>query len=254
MRNSDTYKGFVYQKKCAFLLLLNELADETGVIAFRMEHPKGDDFDLVYQNGIRIYQTKEVANPNMPEFLAKMWRRYTENMRPGEHRDITLGFIFSMDHSTDEYFASLSANKITPALMCIKDKTDKDGNRIVNVSSDAEWHQFLKPITVEIRPDLQVEAELNRAISYMFIDYGLPKSDRKSMYFEFLGRLDEIMACGKQVPEKEVREIIHAWFVRYSLYHPLIKNAVLAASQQRFSELMQYKPPESPIAADGTLP
>jgi len=254
MRNPDTYKGFVYQKKCAFLLLLNELVDETGVIAFRMEHPKGDDFDLVYQNGIRIYQTKEVANPNMPEFLAKMWRRYTENMRPGEHRDIALGFIFSMDHSTNECFVSLSANNITPALMRIKDETDKDGNSIVNVSSDAEWHQFLKPITVEVRPDSQVETELNRAISYMFIDYGLPKSDRKSIYHEFLSRLDEIMVSGREVPEKEIREIIHAWFVRNSLDHPLIKDAVLAASQQRISELKQYKQPESPITGDGTLP
>lgn len=234
MQNSDTYKGFVYQKKCAFLLLLHELAARTGVIAFRMEHPKGDDFDLVYPAKLKIFQTKDVQAPNFGEYLGKMWRRYTENILPGESRSISLGFIFSKEHSSNACFAALKDSKVKDtALTGLFSDINNDRLAQVKIANVKEWQSFLKPITVQVLAVDEIERELKRSLGLIFFVYQLPEHEIESVSAEFLGRLDEIMQNGREVREKEVRELINQWFARYCNSHPIMRNytrASLAAS------------------------
>jgi hypothetical protein len=254
MRNPDTFKGFVYQKKCAFRLLLHELSAETGVIAFRMEHPKGDDFDLIYSDRMRIYQTKDVDKPNMPEYLLKMWRRYTENIKPDEIRQITLGFIFSNNLSTNHYFKDLQKNKMSKRLSKLMTKVNKDKLTKVPVKDTPEWERFLKPITIEVHPTEQIEEEIDLSLGYIFLQYRLPKNERASLKNEFLGWLDEIMQGGKQIAEKELRELIDSWFVRNCAYHPTMRQRIITMHQDELTRLGAYESKEPPISGSGEEP
>jgi len=251
VRNSDTYKGFVYQKKCAFLLLLREIVERTGATAFRMEHPKGDDFDLIYDAAVKVFQTKDVQEPNMVDCLAKMWRRYTENMMPNERRKITLEFIFSMHHAEDNYFTALSTGHVQdPCLAVIFTKIDQDPLTQFPVRTQAIWEEFLAPITVRVLPVEDLDTELRRSLGFMFLSYELPSKEVDSVGAEFLGRLDEVMQHGRQVPTNEVREVIREWFVRYSMHHPMMKESarrLFADTEQRLAG-----PPDAVPSATAT--
>lgn len=254
MRNSDTYKGFVYQKKCAFVLLLRELADQTDLTAFRMEHPNGDDVDLVYPTAMKVFQTKDVQTPNMAEYLAKMWRRYTENIRPAGQRAIGLGFIFSLDHTTDPCFCALKSGRPADASLAgIVALVNADGLTQVRIRDQAEWEDFLRPIGVQVLPIDQLEQEMDRSLGLIFFQYRLAKTDIDTIGKAFLGRLDEVMQNGREVPTNEVWEVIDDWFVRLSQRHPLVRQRTHAVLQSAADQLAYPDTHRPSISGSGAI-
>ena len=254
MRNTDTYKGFVYQKKCAFLYVLRELAEDRGVLYFRMEHKKGDDLDLIYSERIDIFQTKEVQDPNMPEYLKKMWRRYTENIRPGTKRYIGLGFIFSRKHENNGCYRALELrDHDNPSLQEIVQHINNDPSTQFQVESQDDWTEFLGLIRVDVLDVEELHSELRRILKFIFLFFGLPEDEVESVGYDFLGRLDEVMAEGKEVPMNEIREVIDLWFHRYAEYLPPIRKKLAKLFSEKAQAYSDFEQPIPPPNEDGTL-
>ncbi len=254
MRNTDTYKGFVYQKKCAFLYVLRELVDNRGVLYFRMEHPNGDDLDLIYSERIDIFQTKEVQDPDMPEYLKKMWRRYTENFRPGTKRCIGLGFIFSRNHENNGCYCALKLkNHNNESLQKIVQHIDTDPLTQFQVKSQDDWTEFLGLISINVLDVEELHSELRRYLKFMFLFFRLPGDEVESMEYDFLGRLDEVMAGGKKVPMNDIWEVIDLWFRRYAEYLPPVRKILAEIFHEKAQAYSDLKQPIPPPNEDGTL-
>lgn len=190
----------------------------------------------------------------MPEYLKKMWRRYTENIRPGTKKYIGLGFIFSRKHENDGCYCALRLKDYDrPSLQEIVQHINTDSLTQFQVNSQNDWTEFLGLISVDVLDVEELHSKLKKYLKSMFFFFRLPEDEIESLGFDFLGRLDEVMAVGKEVPMNEIREVIDLWFRRYAEYLPSMRNILAKIYSEKAKAYSDFKQPIPPPNEDGTL-
>ena len=223
MQVNNTYKGFRYQRKCAFLYLLNYLHNDYFT-HISLEHEEGDDFDLHFRSEKRVFQTKDHKEvTSMKVFLLKMWRRYSENIRENSPENLSLYFVFSR-LSDNEAFVALKTRALTsPELDRLFTEISMSPDLEVPLTKK-EWENFLERLFLYVIENKEIEIKLNLYISLICDPYDLKNSEKEIIFRSLLDKLDETMAYRRRTSKEEIREQLDAWHSIHFFRHPIVRD------------------------------
>ena len=220
MKTSNTFGGFRYQKKCAFLYLLNHHFKH-NFKQITLEHPLGDDFDMHFIVNKDVYQTKKRSNlTTMKSYIKKMWRRYSENIREHSDIEISLCFIFSKNFSVGAFSALRDKDYNSKALRNLYNSIIKDGNKDMLVPlTKEEWDNFIRILSLEIIEEDRLDEALHDLISNLYNAYRITESEKRNVCKTFLDLLDEAMSDSAELTKEKIQNEIDVWHCTFLEKH-----------------------------------
>ncbi len=250
MQVNNTYKGFRYQKKCAFLYLLRYFHRE-DFTHISLEHEEGDDFDLHFQSEKQVFQTKDYKEvTSMKAFLTNMWRRYSENIREKSPENLSLYFVFSRQSNNKAFVALKTRNRTSTELDRLLTEISMSPKLEVPLT-EKEWQNFLEGLFLEVIENKEIEIELDRYISWLSDAYDLKKAQKEMIFRSLLDKLDETMAFRRRTSKEEIREQIDVWHRLNFFRHPEARDRAEKLKEDIIIEKLKRPVPTNSI---GELP